>query len=68
MLREHCRPQTLLPDDLAAVGFHGGLEEAQERGLAGAVAAQEADPFARLDRQIGTLQDRGAAKAQGHVR
>ena len=43
------------------IGLHAALEEAEERRLAGAVAAQEADALAGLDRQIGLVQER-----QGH--
>ena len=39
----------------------------QERGFAGAVAAQQAQPFAGLDGEIGPVQDRRAAKAQTNV-
>ena len=63
-LGEHGGPQPLLPDDLAPIGLRVALEQAQERRLAGAVAAQEAHPLARLNRQIGLIQDQRAAKAQ----
>ena len=48
-------------------GSKVALEEAEERRLAGAVAAQEAHPLARLNREIGLVQDRRAAEAQGDV-
>ena len=67
LLRQRRGPQPLLPDDLASIGLQGTLEEAEERGLAGAVAAQEAHPLARLHRQIGLLQERRAAESQGDV-
>ena len=67
LLGEHRGPQALLADDLASIGLHRALEEAEERRLAGAIAAQEAHPLARLDRQIGLVQDRRAAEAQVDV-
>ena len=53
-----------MPDDLAPIGLQRALEEAEERRLAAAVAAQEANPLARLNRQIGLVQDPRAAEAQ----
>ena len=67
LLGKHRGPQALLPDDLAAIGLQGALEEAEERRLAGAIAAQEAHPLARLNRQIGLVQERRAAEAQVDV-
>ena len=67
LLRQRGGAQPLLADDLAAIGFQGTLQEAEKRGLAGAIAAQEAHPFARLEGQVGMLQDRGTAEPQGDV-
>ena len=50
LLGEDCCPQCLLPDDLASIGLQGALEKAEECRFAGAVAAQEAHPLARLNR------------------
>ncbi len=67
LLREHRGPQSLLPDDLALIRLQSAQQEAEERRFAGAVAAQKTHPLARFNRQIGTIQDWRAAKAQGDI-
>lgn len=64
LLGKHGGPHALLADDLAPVGLQDPLQKAEERRLAAAVAAQEAYPFARLNRQIGLVQDQRTAKGQ----
>ncbi len=66
-LREHGGPQSLLADDFAVIGLDGAVEDSQQRRLSGAVAAQQAHPFARLDREIGPIQDRRPAEGQGDI-
>ena len=39
-------------------------EHAQQRGLAGAVAANESDAFADLDAQLGPIEQRVIAKGE----
>ena len=52
---------------LATIGLQGPLEEAEERRLAGTIAAQEAHLLAWLNRQSDLVQDRRAAEAQVDV-
>ena len=51
--------------DVAAVERKLAGDGAQQRGLAGAVAADQADAAARVDRQVGAVQQRAAAEADG---
>ena len=51
--------------DVAAVQRHLAGDRAQQRGLAGAVAADQADAAARVDREVGAVQDGAATQADG---
>src|SRR5208282_2996006 len=59
--------QTLLPDDFALMGLEFALQKAEKRGLARAIATEDTDPLARLNREIGLVQNRRAAEAQANV-
>jgi hypothetical protein len=50
---------------LAVVGTRGALEDAQQARLAGAVAADEADVLARLDYEVGVVEEGNVAKGEG---
>ena len=63
-LREHGGDEPLLPGDFAPRRLDFALDQPQERGLARSVAAQQADPLARLKREVGLIQHQRAAKAQ----
>jgi len=64
--------------DIAVVGQGAAIEQAEQRGLAGAVAADEADALAGLDGEVGVVQQRvvaigqldvgqGDERCEGHV-
>src|SRR5690606_2969046 len=59
--------QVLLAADFAAVDGLFAHDDAQQGGLAGAVAADQADAFVRLDVQGSVAQDRLVADVQGNV-
>jgi hypothetical protein len=46
----------------AVVGVVEAGDDPQERGLAAAVGAEDADPRARLDVEVGAAQDAAAAE------
>ncbi len=50
--------------DVAIVGHGAAVEQPQQRGLAGAVAADEADALAGLDGEVGVVQQRMVAIGQ----
>ena len=51
--------------DVSAVQRHFAGDGAQQGGLAGAVAADQADAAALVHREVGTVQDGASAKADG---
>ena len=51
--------------DVAAVERHVAGDGAQQRGFAGAVAADQADAAAGIDGQVGGVEQRAAAEADG---
>jgi hypothetical protein len=51
--------------DVAAVQREVADDRAQQRGLAGAVAPDQADAPARIDREVGAVQNRAATEANG---
>jgi hypothetical protein len=53
--------EAIAPADLAVVQRHGAGDRAEERGLAGAVTADEADPLARFDGKRGSIEQRQVA-------
>jgi hypothetical protein len=55
-LRQRGDAQPGLPPDVAAIGVHFASQQAQQRGFAGAVAANQADPFARIELETGAVQ------------
>ncbi len=57
-LRHEGDRQAGLPHDLAVVERELARDAAQQRGLAGAVAPDQADPLARVDRQLGAVEQR----------
>ena len=59
--------QPLLADDLALVGLELAADQPQQRALALAVAAQQADPLARLDLQLDLIQQPRTAEGQADV-
>ena len=66
-LREHGRDEPLLPGDFALRRLDFALDQPQEGALARSVAAQQADPLPRLQREVGLIQQQWAAKAQTDV-
>ena len=52
---------------LTAVRGQFAGDDAQQRALAGAVAAHQADPFALLQPQVGPLEQRGAAEGKRDI-
>jgi hypothetical protein len=57
-------PQAGLPDEVARVDRKRPLEHAQERGLAGAVAAEQAEALAGFDLEARAVEDRGAGELE----
>ena len=58
VLREAADAQRRLPPDAAAVGLQLAADDAEQRRLAGAVATDDADTFARLNLQARVVQQR----------
>ena len=56
-----------LPPHGAAVGRQLAAQDLEQRGLAGAVAADDADALARLDLQAGIVEQRKMAVRDGDV-
>ena len=56
VLRQERDAQPLLALDQAVVGGDLAVDQAQERRLALAVAAEQADPLAPLDLEVGTVE------------
>ena len=52
---------------LAGVGGEVAAQQAHERRLAGAVAAEETDPLTGLDMTLDAVEERGAAEAEVDV-
>ena len=50
--------------DFAPVGFELAGDQLQRRRLAGTIAADQAHAFARLDRQVGLVQDDVVAEGE----
>ena len=57
LLDEH-DAQAVLPRELAVIERDAAGDHLQQRGLAGAVAADQADALAVLDRQVGAIEQR----------
>ena len=66
LLRQPGRAQPLAADDLAVVRFVLAGDQAQQRRLAGAVAADQAQALAGCDAQIGPVEQGGGAEGQVH--
>src|SRR3954463_16705063 len=64
LLRHEDDAHTLAHLELAIFERHGPGEHAQERGLAGAVAADEADLLALLQRKRGAVEERQVAEGE----
>ena len=60
-------PQPLLADHLALVRLEAALDQPEQRALALAVAAQQADAFAPLDLPVDAIQQPGSAEGQADV-
>ena len=56
--------QARAASDVAIVGQGPAIEQPEQRGLAGAVAADQADAFAGLDGEVGMVQQRVMAVGQ----
>ena len=56
-----------LAHHLATVGEQGPLEQLHHGALPGAIAAQQTDPLASLDRQSGVIEQRWAAEGHADV-
>jgi hypothetical protein len=54
----------LLHDQQAIVEFRAAGNDFQQRGLAGAVAADETDALAGLDGEVGVVEQRDVAESQ----
>ncbi len=59
--------QACLTNDLAVIGPDRPVEELHDGALAGAVAAQETDALAAVDRERGVSEDGRAAEGKGDV-
>ena len=59
----------IMSDDpnMAVIWLHHAGDEPQERGLAGAIATDQAHAFAGLDREIGLDQEGVVAEFQRHL-
>ena len=57
--------QVLTPHDLAAVRFEFAGDEPQRRGLSSAISADQADPLAGIDGQLGVGENLQVAKLEG---
>src|SRR5690606_41274057 len=58
ILRDERDRHAALPDDLAVVEHELPGDAAQQRRLAGAVAADQRDPLAGVDREVGAVEQR----------
>ena len=67
LLREPGDAQALLADHLPLVRLELALDQPEQRALALAVAAQQADPLAPLDRPVDVIQQPGSAEGQADV-
>ena len=56
--------QAVLAADFAVVGRRSPVEQAQQRGLAGAVAADDGDALAGVDGEVDVFEQEGAADAE----
>src|SRR6185503_11865574 len=56
--------EAVAPADLAVVERRRAGDRGEERGLAGAVPADEADPLARLEREGRTIEERQVAVSE----
>jgi hypothetical protein len=66
-LVEPADPETRAHANPAVVGRKRPRDELEQRGLAGAVAADQADALARLDAEVGTGQDDLLAEAERNL-
>ena len=62
VLREARNPKPRLSPHLAGIRRHCAIHELEQRRLAGAIAADQADPLTSLDREARALQQGGLAK------
>jgi hypothetical protein len=67
ILRKQCNSRTGADPDLAVIGHRKPREQTQQRGLALAVATDQADALPRLDLQRDMIEQRSRAKGQRHV-
>ena len=67
LLRQPGEDRPRLAEDLARVGFQLARDDAHQGGLARAVAAEQADAFARIDLEVDRFEDRGAAEVQADL-
>ena len=67
LLGQKADAQVLAGADLSPVERHLAHDQPEQRGLAGAVGADQTDAHARLDVQAGLVQDRLAAERLGDV-
>jgi len=67
VLRQLRHAQALRAHDLARIGLLFPGNELQQGGLARAVAAEQAQPLAGLEREVGLVQQHGAAQVQADV-
>jgi len=67
LLRNARQLQLRRAPDLAVIGRGKALDDIQEAGFAGAVAADQADALAGLDDEIDTIEQRHMAVSQGYL-
>jgi hypothetical protein len=62
LLLEPGELDTGLANHLSSVGQHATIQEAHERAFSSAIATEQADALATLDRQIGAIEHRGPSE------
>ena len=68
LLPEQPDSQAALPDDLATIRLIAARRKSQQRGLAGAVRTDQADPVAERDRRLDRIEDDERPDLTGHLR
>jgi hypothetical protein len=58
LLLEPGERDTSLANHLSAIGQHATIQEAHERAFSSAVATEQADALAALDREVGAIEHR----------
>ncbi len=66
-LRQKRDSHALLKHDLAAVRLHLAGDQAQDRGFARAVPADETDPLAAVDGEIHPFEQKRSAEAYLYI-